>query len=76
MEIVFKPTEKEKILLLLFNEKKSLSTSNDFDGWRGSTTFRTLLDFKLIYHCNREDDGAYIRYALTDLGKMAVSQIQ
>lgn len=75
MKITFILTEREKELMLLFDNGKTLSTSNSFNGWRGTDEWAELSRYNLIFHYNHQSDGDYIRYKATELGLLAIAQI-
>lgn len=75
MEITITLTPKEAKIIQLVKKKGSLSTSDNFGGYRDSPEWRTLCENKLLYHSNRHSDGDYIRYSLTELGELAFNQI-
>lgn len=71
----FEFTPKERELLLLFKKKIGLTTYDNFAGWRDTPEWSAFVDKKLIYHCNRHSEGAYIRYELTELGQEALKSV-
>lgn len=72
MKITIELDNKEKECLAIFKDNAEPSTIDNFKGFGNTTEFGKLQDAKLIYHCNRHVDGDYIRYALTELGKLAL----
>jgi len=74
MEIKITLTENELELLNLFKTQKSLSTYDNFGGWRDTKEFYDLSKNNLIHNCNNTDNFAYIRYDLTEMGELALEQ--